>query len=287
MCASDWEELQLGSPTQVLYGELQYEHPPGLLALTRVLGKIEDGVSLEDINHQVSLAYPKPVVRLCLFKLNMRVVDTLEAVLEVKKLRAAQSVKVGFFAAYKLSGKRDLMYRYSEILRSTSIDSHHMNLDCQGDESRLVEFGVYCEKSRVISQPLQLLRIERLVISPNYRPMGHKFSVQSVHATRRGEGPYAEKRLAWQWRGLNNEWPDWLAWSKTTGPFSYFKIFVEEREVGRSYCTEFPLRTGDIESSEATGESIQVRICGVLFGGEEVASLPVMIAQSDLVSAIE
>ena len=287
MYTSDWRESQLGPLTQVLYGELQSKHPPGLLILTGVLGKIEDDVSLEDTDRHLSLAEPKSFVRLRLFKLNMPAVDTLEAVLQFKKLIASQSVKIGFFAAYKLSGKQDLTYRYAEIPQSTSISSHRMSLDYQGDESRLVEFGVYCEKSSGISQSLQLLRIERLAISPTYRPLGHKFGISSVYTIRRGQGLDAEKRLTWQWRGSTNKWPDWLPWGKTTGPFSYFKIFVEGKEVGQSYCMEFPIRAEDIESSEATGESIEVRICGVLFSGEEIHSLPVMIAKSELVSEME
>lgn len=114
-----------------------------------------------------------------------------------------------------------------------------MSLNYQGAENRLVEFGVYCEYSVEISQPLNLLQIERLVISPRHRPMDRDFTSYNVHVIRRGNDAYAGRRLAWQWQGENETWPEWMPWSKTTGPFSYFSISVEGREAGRSYCIEF------------------------------------------------
>ena len=285
--ASKWEELQSGSLTQVLYGELRNKHHPGLLILTKMCGEIGGNATPHDVDQQSSLEPPKPFLRLCLFKLSMPSIDNFEAILQINKPRVAQPAKVGFFAAYKLDDKQDLAYRYSEVPENAFVGSHHMSLDYRGDHTRLVEFGVYCETASIDVQPLLLLSIESLVISPINRQAGCDFALYDVHTTERGKGQDAETRLVWQWQGSRNKWPDWLPWSKTTGPFSHFRVFVEGQEIGRSYCLEFPIHAQDTELSEVHDGSIEVRISGVLFGGEETRSLPVMIAKSNMVSQVE
>ena len=282
--ASELEELQFGPPTPVLYGELGNRHPPVLMVLTKVVGNRKEEIDSEDIDHQQRFLNLKPLLRLCLFKLSMPADGPLEAVLRFSKPRLARSVKVGLFAAYRASGQQDVTYRYSEIPHNISLDSHRMSLGFQGGENRLVEFGVYCEKSVDIFQPLQLLHIYRLVISPSRRSIRYDFAIHNIRLIRRGEDLYGERRLAWQWRGVDDTWPNWLPWSKTTGPFSHFTIWMDGRDVGKGYCLEFSVHAQDIEASESIGESVEVRISGTIFGGGEIMSMPVIISKSDLIS---
>ena len=285
MQVSEWEKLQQGNPTQVLYGELQHKHPTGLMLVTKMLGNSKGDINAEQADHadhQQPFLHSEPSLRLRLFKLNMPADGTLEALVRFSKPRVARSVRLGFYAAYKVSGKQEIAYKHSEILHSISLDTHRMSISYQGAGNRLVEFGVYCEKSVEMSRPLNLLQIERLVISPHHRLISRDFTIYNVHAIRRGEDPYAERRLAWQWRGEDEARPDGIPWSKTTGPFSYFKISIQRREVGKAYGIEFPVRAEDIESSRTTDESIEIQISGILFGGEKVISSPVMISVSDL-----
>lgn len=248
------------------------------MVFTKVVGCRKDDTSPGSFDHATSL------LRLCLFKLNMATNGTLEARLRFSKPHLAGSAKVGLFAAYTVTGEQDLVYRYSEIPRNISCDSHRMSLDYQGNGIRLVEFGVFCERLVDVFQPLELLRIERLVISPNHRPLGRDFTIYDIHVIQRGKGPDTETRLAWRWQGADDRWPKWLPWSKTTGPFSHFTISVQRREVGKSYCLEFPVRAEDIEASEATDERVEVQISGALFGGEEVLGLPVMVIVNGMAS---
>ncbi len=285
--ASEWEKLQQGPPTQALYGELQCGDTPNLTILTKAVGSRKRDISPEDVDHRQTPLYPEPTLRLCLFKLSMPANAPLEALLHLSKPRVQESAEVGLFAAYKVAGKQTLEYRYSEIPHHMPRDSHRMSLDYQGDGTRLVEFGVYCGRLVEVFQPLHLLRIEKLAISPSQRSLGRDFAIYDIHVMQRGKGPNAERRLAWRWQGADDQWPKWMPWSKTTGPFSYFTISMQGREVGKTYCLEFPIHTKDLEGSEATNEDIEIRISGLLFGGEEIMSLPVMIPMSDVTSKQE
>ncbi len=251
------------------------------MVLTQAVGIMKGDTSPEGFDH------PTSFLQLCLFKLSMPADGALQAVLRFGKPHVAGSAKVGLFAAYTVTGEQDLVYRYSEIPHNVSRDSHRMSLDYQGDGICLVELGVYCERLVDVFQPLQLLRIERLVISPDHRQLDRDFAIYGIHAIQRGKGLDTERRLAWRWRGADDKWPEWLPWSKTTGPFSHFTISVQRREVGKAYCLEFPIRAEDIAECEGSGESVEVRISGTLFGGQEILSLPVMISINNIASEQE
>ena len=280
MQASEWEKLQEGSPMQVLYGKLQYEDFPSLVVYIKTIGIEKTDLTPQDVDHQELHVTSDPFLRFCLFKLSMPADGPLEAVLKFSRSQVTRSNRVGLFAAYKtMSG--GLTYRYSELPYDLSLSSHHMNLDYLENGSRLVELGVYCERQVDIIQPLQLLSIERLVVSPAPKLRGRNFAIHNIHTTQRGKGLDVERRLAWQWRGAHETWPTWLPWSKTTGPFSHFAVSIQGREVGKAYCLEFPVRTDDIGPSGTVSGDIKVQVRGLFFGGEEIISSLVTIRIGD------
>lgn len=59
-----------------------------------------------------------------------------------------------------------------------------------------------------------------------------------------------------------------LPWSKTTGQISYFRILLDEKEVGRAGCVEFVLQHGEIGEEKDVGVVVE----GILFSGEVLRS---------------
>jgi len=114
--ASQWEKLQQGHPTQVLYGEIQYEHPLGLMLLTKMLGNRKGDIIAEHADHQQPLLHPEPFLQLRLFKLHMPADGTLEALVRFSKPRVARSVKLGLCCLQDKRGTRD----YIQTFRNTA-----------------------------------------------------------------------------------------------------------------------------------------------------------------------
>ena len=52
------------------------------------------------------------------------------------------------------------------------------------------------------------------------------------------------------------------------------------KELGRAYCTEFPIHSEDFHGGE--GKRTEVIIRGRLFGGGEIISRPMQLSMGDL-----
>lgn len=278
MSVPAWEQSSKGPLNRVLHGELPDEPAGGLIVTTKIIGmdektapvKRQDSHPLETTHH-----------RLCLFKLNMLADGSLAATIRFKCFESSMDVVSGVYMGYDIPDSDKLSYIHVELSSPLpdQLQDRSIMISFPTADSRLVEFGVYCLGPIEDPKPLALCQISNLTIKPRNHA-NSSWRIDSVRVTERASSPDRDKRLAWKWSGSHNPDPAWLPWSKTTGPFSYFDIMVGGKELGRAYCTEFPIYREDFDGCE--GEEVEVVIRGRLFGGGEIASLPMQLSRDEV-----
>jgi len=280
MTASEWEKASTLPAVRVLYGELTEIPSRGLMIQTKLLGKLrEPRAPYTDLPAE-------QVSRLCLFKLNMPAHGSLEAQIVHKGSMLYFQAEIGIYCAYRGPSVDVLEYHHSPIEpRNHDEADTVIVLESKSADARLVELGFYCSGSLEISQPVTLRQITNVTIKPKEQFIAEPipWNIVNLHVTRRGHAEHRQQRLAWEWREQINQGSrpsDGLPWSKTTGPFSYFIVCSQERELGRAYCTEFCLQEDDVGEVEQNGQDAEVEVIvrGILFGGGEVSSDTVRIS---------
>ena len=271
MSLAKWEQASNGPPTRVLYGQLPDEPRGSLVAHTKILGLNEETAPCE--SQPVA-----PLARLCLFKLNMSTDGSLAATIKFKRLEANTDIASGFYMGYSIPDSEILFYIHGETIDTppNQVQDKTIIVSLPTTDSRLVEFGVYCQGSIEDPEPLALCQILNLTIKQKSQRESSWF-INGVRVMERGIHPNCDKRVAWNWSGSGDTDLACLPWSKTTGPFSYFDVMLGGEELGRAYCTEFPVRGEDFDGCEAGGLEVVIR--GYLFGGGEVASLPLWLSR--------
>lgn len=245
---------------------------------TKILGMDEKTASIEPCGlHSLETTH----YRLCLFKFNMLADGSLVATIRFKCLETSMDVASGVYMGYNIPNLEKLSYIHEEISPPLpdQVQDKTIMISFPTAESRLVEFGVYCLGPIEDPKPLALCQILSLTIKP--RKQANSFwGIDSVRVTERASSPDRNKRLAWKWSGSHDPDPAWLPWSKTTGPFSHFDVVLGGKELGRAYCTEFPIHSEDFDGYE--GEEVEVIIRGRLFGGGKIASLPMQLSRDEM-----
>lgn len=274
LSALAWEQASDGPPTRVLYGELQDQHPGGLIIYTKIIGTARS----------VDWGSPSPRgthYRLCLFKLNMLANESLAATIRSKGLEASLDVASGFYMGYNVPNSENLCYIHVETSspRLNQVQDTTIKLSFPTADSRLVEFGVFGLGLITDQKPLGLCQIFNLTIKPTDQAES-SWTIVGVRVMERGCSPDHGKRLTWEWRGSDESDPACLPWSKTTGPFSYFDVMIDQTELGRAYCMEFPIHREDFDGCKGEGAKVVIR--GRLFGGSEIASFPMPLSRDDV-----
>ena len=219
--------------------------------------------------------------RLCLFKLNILGDKSLAATIRFKHLEPRMDVKLGFYMGYETSNLEELCFFHAEIssLRISQVQEKTIMLSFPTTESRLVEFGVYIVNFAEDPEPLALCHILNLTIKPRTQPKS-SWTIHSVRLMEKGHSPDHARRLVWKWSGSDDPRLTGLPWSTTTGPFSLFDIITDGNEYGRAYCTEFPVHHQDFRGCKGKGMEVVIR--GRLFGGGEIASLPLQLSEDEV-----
>lgn len=282
MTASEWQKASTLPSVRVIYGELTDFPSRGLALQTKWLGKLRDPqASYTNIPTEQG-------PRLCLFKLNMSADGSLEARIMHKGDVTYVHAEMGLYCAYR-SPVSDVLecHQWPVDFRSYDIIDTVVALESRIANARLVELGFYCSGSLEILQPATLRQILNVTIKPKQQPraesLSNTWNIVNAHVIERGHAGNRQKRLAWDLREQNDRGlgrVHGLPWSKTTGPFSYFTVCSQKRELGRAYCTEFCLREDDFGEAEGHGRDAEpeVIVRGILFGGGKVSSEPVRIS---------
>ena len=139
-------------------------------------------------------------------------------------------------------------------------------------DSTLVDVGFYCKGVIESPAPLQILRAFRFTIMPSTISDAPSpcFTVYDIRLVKRGASPNEQRRLKWTWHGVEDEWPKTMPWSKITGPFSHFTLFVNGLEIGRSYCLEYPLTVAELHETTQDPRTNQItfKVKGTFFGSQ-------------------
>ena len=278
MSVPAWKQASNGPRTRVLYGSLVDEPCGGLIVSTKVIGidfktATSEARSLSETDS-----------RLCLFKLNILGDRLPAATIRFKCLESNMDMGSGFYMGYEISKSEKLHYIRAEIpsTRPNQIREKTIILSFPTNESRLVEFGIDFVGLIEDPAPLALCQILNLTIRPR-TDAESSWTIHSVRLTERGNSSDHDRRLAWNYSGSDDVTVTGLPCSTTTGPFSHFAVIVSGKECGRAYCTEYPIYSGDFD--ECNDQGAEVSIHGRLFGGGEIASLPLQLS-SDEVGAL-
>ncbi len=280
MTASEWQKASALPAVSVIYGKLTEFPSRGLELQTKWLGEPRDPqISYTDMPTE-------QVYRLCLFKINMSADGSLEARIMHKGNVKYVDVEMGIYCAYR-GPSSDVLEYYQSLVepRNYGIVDTVIALETKTTDARLVELGFYCSGSLDILHPATLRQILNVTIKPKEQPRAEPivWKIVNPQVIERRHAEYRQKRLAWELREQNDRDSrpvHGLPWSKTTGPFSYFTVSSQRRELGRAYCTEFCLREDDFCEAEQNhpDAEVEVIIRGVLFGGGEVSSDPVKVS---------
>lgn len=280
MTPSEWQRASTLTAVRVIYGELTDIPSRGLTLQTKWLGKLREpqASSIDIPTEQVS--------RLCLFKVNMSADGSLEAHIMHKGDVMYVHADMGIYCAYRSPISDVLEYHQAPVdSRSYDLVDTVIALKSRTADARLVELGVYCSASLEILHPVTLRQITNVTIRPKEQPRAEsiEWKIVNPHVIERGHARNRQKRLAWELREQNGRGSGpahGLPWSKTTGPFSYFTVCSQERELGRAYCSEFCLQEDDFGKAEQNDQDAEVEVIvrGRLFGGGEVSSDPVSIS---------
>ena len=204
---ADWEHIDQSPGRQLLYGQ----HEDGALSIkVRTAGRVRSVV-----NSEVEMSYDSSKLttnRLCLFKVDMAGDRDLQAILSYLNGPVRRSCIAGFYTGYKIEDAKKLEYRYYNLpltrrsdasdladvakveLKTTKI--FQLCPWCPG--ARLVELGVFCRDMFHGHRPHEIVRLTSLTIKP-FHAESMDITIQSIRMTQRGEAPYAEIRLAWEW----------------------------------------------------------------------------------------
>ena len=219
-------------------------------------------------------------LRLCLFKLNILGDRSPAASIRFRWLEPNMEAGSGFYMGYKTPKSEKLCYVHVEISspRPDHVREKTIILSFPTAESCLVEFGVFFVGLIETPKPLALCQILNLTIRPGTQAES-SWIIHGVRLTERGNAP-DHRRLAWKCSGSDALRLIGLPWSTTTGPFSHFSVIIDGKECGRAYCTEFPIQREDFDGCK--GDMVEVVIRGRLFGGGEIASLPLQLLGNEI-----
>lgn len=278
MSVPAWEQASNGPPTRVLYGQLPDEPAGGLIVNTKIVGMDENTAPFKQ---WASRSHGGTHYRLCLFKLNMLADGSLAATIRFKCFQASMDVALGFYMGYHIPDSGQLCYINVEMSssRPNQVQDKTIVLSFPTADSRLVEFGLYGLGLIEEPKPLAVCQISSLTIKT--RNLAEPTcAIDGVRVMERGRSPHHDKRLTWKWSSSDASNPACLPRSKTTGPFSYFDVIIGGKELGRAYCTEFPIHSKDFDGYN--GEGVEVIIRGRLFGGSDIASLPTQLSRDEV-----
>ena len=277
MPAREWEMVNQGPITRVIYGELSADLSSSLRIFTKLAGCYEEAdYEVSRLNDTTRRTQP---IALRLYIYNMPANGSLEAIVEVQGKMYAEGISSGIYFSYKdrsTGAVTDIKWELhpdEELSRRIPI---------QHDNGVLVGFGVYMAGEYRESSPVLLMELTRIVIKPQQVAVP-ACVIRNAHIKEVSAGSYVQKRIVWSWAlTLPHEKPaysDGMPWSWTTGPFSSFTVYIDGELVGEACCLEFPLKNEDIEG---LNDEAAIQIVGHIFGSGEVRSLSSTFPKSDL-----
>ena len=299
-CISSQAVFPHVEPTAILESErlndepstqaLRFKLEAGLLCVRMIrksCQEVELGRQESSKLHDILVPEEEPM-HLCLFKLNMPGDGSLRA--NAHFACSSVSGTIGFYSAYQGPNRARLEFSYHAVLPGNLVASESPSwldssntasicLQAPASKYQLVEFGVFGQGYALDKASQVVMMVKSIGIAPSVE-LDHNFHIVNISVLQQNKNTDVEMQLTWQWEGSEDRWPEGLPWSKTTGPFSHFAIFIDGEDAGTAHSLKFPLREEDFERSEE--KRVVVSIDGHLFGGGTIASSPMTFLRNEL-----
>jgi hypothetical protein len=146
---------------------------------------------------------------------------------------------------------------------------------------RLQELGVHLTgvPTTTVGETVRLLEIQeiRIVTFDVERASQYICAIDNVRVENRGEGESRHTRLCWDFDDTtrSRRRTEGMPYSKITGPFSYFRIRIDESELGRAYALEHVLNKKVID--RLAGRDVEVLLTGIGFDGRNLAEVSIQL----------
>lgn len=261
----------------MLYGELCGRPRSSLKIFTKLAGCYEEAD--DQVHRCVAPTDSLQMTILCLYKLGMPADGTLEATIEIQGSLFEDGIASGIYLSYLDRTSGDLAYTTWDLRPNEHVLDR---IPIEYENSDLVELGVYMDNGYDHSTPEVLMEISRIVIKPK-QATAPVYVINDLHIKGLGTRPQLQKRVAWSWETMAQEdqgtWPEEMPWSRTTGPFSSFTVYVGAKAIGSAYCLEFPLKNDDVEGQ---GDEVVINVVGHVFGAGEVNSPSITVPRTNI-----
>jgi hypothetical protein len=244
------------------------------ILLSHRLENVENStrLAIEATQHQ-SIEDENPEQRLPLYELDM----TADSILLQMKSRNLLSVtgSTGVCLYYKTTdGIQFFSIPGGDGLLEVVMHSRKPNV-------RLQELGVHLTgvPTTTVGETVRLLEIQeiRIVTFDVERASQYICAIDNVRVENRGEGESRHTRLCWDFDDTtrSRRRTEGMPYSKITGPFSYFRIRIDESELGRAYALEHVLNKKVID--RLAGRDVEVLLTGIGFDGRNLAEVSIQL----------
>ena len=282
-----WEEANQGPISRVLFGELVSETRPALTILTKLVGCHEEADDLAASQCSAGDSPQPATTRLGLYKLSMHADGSLQANIAYQTMCCLDAMSYGIYLAYFDITTGLLTYVDHELVHDQSARETVACLSVKHDRGLLVELGVFTQGNLGRSSPVALMNIRGIVVEPKCSVLP-RLRLVNVHLSTHSRHAERQKRIVWSWEQDAQQqtppWPEGIPYSRTTGPFSSFAVRLAGQVIGEAHSLEFPVNNDDVQH---LANNVQVDVVGVLFGGDHVHSIPVVVQKRDLMLGLE
>ncbi|KAL8712781.1 MAG: hypothetical protein Q9220_002989 [cf. Caloplaca sp. 1 TL-2023] len=281
MSTQGWDEAGRGPLSRVLFGSLGKDSVPSLTISTKLLGCYEEEDSQVCGQERTPKIDVLPVIKLWLYKLNMRADGSLAAEVNFQRKQIFNETGCGIYLAYRSTESGHLKYVWHELPTGVTNTPATFSITVMHKCGPLAELGLFVTRDLDASHPIEIIEITRIVIKSR-EVITPKYEIRSPQIIERRRGSLAQKRISWE-LGWDDDMPErsvqtGIPSSNTTGPFSSFTILINSRSIGLAYCNEYTVKPEDTQSLHGL---VSIEVVGSLFGGGSVRSPSVHVPVSD------
>ena len=135
-------------------------------------------------------------------------------------------------------------------------------------QTKLYEVGIYLRGQLPEDTDLAVFHSMSILPETVLHMTKPKYAIGNLRISNVRGGPVEARKLEWEWLGDKAVWPDCLPWSRTTGPFSHFRVLRNDVEIGICQTTAYPLESGELgpKSNDSVG-NVVFAVEGICFGG--------------------
>jgi hypothetical protein len=237
------------------------------------------------------LSEPRLDLELTLFRLNLRVPQDDQNVLILNVCHSSppggecHSVQISLNSACRMLCFERTLPPSSNPTKSTFLlRDYEQDILQSGRSGDLVEMRVklFVSSGCIMNGPAEIINLHEISVfpAPPAEVPTPPCCVSNIHTEFRGTGNSKQVRVCWNFSPSIISGPQPLQ-SCITGPFSHFEVEIDGRITGRAYALEMIL-PDDFVQRWSGPDGIDVKITGVIFGGQRSESTKCSLRQEDM-----